>query len=140
MNKLPTKFVIVNPKAKALIAMYCDDVDEIYSFAGLPPLEVDHGVVRPGIGVVVYEFGLFADPKDISYFAMEGQLFAGNAVLYGYDVKSGETRDVEDIPVPLWLEGQEGVEAAIAAGLVARPIMAVNGVVTWQWPDARNGQ
>jgi hypothetical protein len=96
--------------------------------------KVDHGVVAPGIGIVVDEFGLYTPTDKQSYFAIFGRLYAGNAVLYGFN-RQGESVDLLTLPPVLFMPSAAAVERNIELGIVHRPQITVNGVVTWQWPD-----
>lgn len=95
---------------------------------------VDHGGIAPGVGITVYQFGLFVSPAKQRYFAIARQLFAGNAVLYGFDER-GESVDLLMLPQVYFLPGAAAVERSIALGLIQRPQMSVNGEVTWEWPS-----
>ena len=99
---------------------------------------VDHGVVVPGVGIVVYEYGLFVPPNEQHYFSIRTRLYAGNAVLYAFD-KMGETVSLarHQVPEIVFMPNAASVERSIELGLVQRPQMAVNGVVTWEWPQPR---
>lgn len=125
-----TRFVHIDPKARTITAI--DAKDPHSAVPSLTLGNVDHGVVTPGIGIIVYEWGL--REGDGPYFALGGQLYAGDAVLYGYD-EAGETIDMPaDIAAPLlWLADKSAVESAIRFGLVDRPQVSVNGVVEWRW-------
>lgn len=115
-----------------------DDLVDTEKSAGLDPYAVDHGVVAPGIGIVVFEYGLFVEPQQQSYFAINGHLYAGCAALYGFD-DEGETVDLDKIPEIQWMDSVEHIEREIAAGRVKRPQIAVNGKVQWQWPQKQSG-
>lgn len=130
------KFIIISPRSRQVDAVEYDSLDDALIAAGIAPGSVDHGVVRPGLGVAVYEFGLFSPPQTQKYFALGAAMFAGPAVLYGFD-ESGCTVDADMTGMPLtWLPTQLDCEAAFAAGAVVRPQIKVNGAVIWSWPDA----
>ena len=128
------QFAVINVDQKIVGVIECDDLLEAQQLAGLG--KVDHGVVAPGIGIVVDEFGLFTPPDKQSYFAINGRLYAGNAVLYGFD-KKGESVDLSQVPAVLFMPSARAVERNIELGTVLRPEISVNGVVTWRWPDPR---
>ena len=104
-------------------------------------MEVDHGTVIPGLGIVVYEYSLF--DEQAAWFGAGGQLFAGKAVVYGYDGQ-GEGVDVKQSPAQFthnkeihlrFYHSAAEVEAAIMLAEIQRPQMRVNGAVLWQWPQ-----
>jgi hypothetical protein len=107
----------------------------------LAVLKVEHGVVVPpdyrhhpiGVAIIVDEFSLFKLPTEQRYFSIGHKLYAGNAILYGYD-SAGETRDLPHMLVPMFMT-LLGIEDAIASGQIERPSMSVNGEQIWQWPD-----
>jgi hypothetical protein len=115
------------------------NLDEAKRAVGLDPRQVDHGVVwrdlrSGGVSIVVYEFGLFVNQDRQRYFAINNQLFAGTAVLYGFDA-AGETVDLRELP-PVYFFGNAGeVERAIARRQINRPVLAVNDEVLWRWPE-----
>jgi len=129
------KFGIVKPRTREGYTVECETLRDAELVAELDPGAVDHGVVADGIGIVVYEFGLFVPPVDQSYFAIGGRLYAGNAVLYGFH-EDGETADLVRLPQISMLSDYRAVERAIAERRIVRPEMSVNGKVMWQWPSA----
>ena len=129
------QFAIVDVTQKIVGVVDCDDLLEAQALAGLGG--VDHGVVCPGVGIVVDEFGLFAPPDEQSYFAINGRLYAGNGVLYGFN-KGGELVDLAQVPAVMFMPSARAVERNIEIGTVLRPEISVNGVVTWRWPDPQN--
>lgn len=113
---------------------------------GLEPGRVDHGTLlrpgvayTPGLAYVVFEASNFLPAQSTYYAAINGRLIADRAVLYAFDER-GETVDLERLPpVAFYGKGQGKVEAAIAAGVVIRPEIAVTAEggprqVLWQWP------
>lgn len=80
------------------------------------------------------EFGLYEPADKQHYFAVEARLYAGNAVMYAFDVK-GKTVDLEAYPPPRWFSSTEAIEDAIQHGTVVRPVVSVNGTVLWRWPE-----
>jgi hypothetical protein len=113
--------------------------DDAKKIAGLDPLKTDHGVVWRdyrvgGIAIVVYEFGLFIPRDQQRYFAIRDQLYAGAAILYGFDA-AGETVDLRELPAVYFFGSAEEVERAIVGRQINRPILAVNNEVLWRWPE-----
>jgi hypothetical protein len=127
------KYVVVRAKEQRVETVDCRDLNEAKVLAGLKPMEVDHGTVCPGLGIVVYEFGLMEEGH--SYFALGRALYAGNAVLYGYDLPTGEDADVDmgKVPEPMFMADAMEVERRIEEGKVQRPYTAVNETVLWVW-------
>jgi hypothetical protein len=127
------QFTIINPKQKSITAVECKDLKTAEGIAGLD--KVDHGVVKRGVGIVVYEFGLFEPPATQYYFAIDRRLYAGNAVLYGFD-EAGETIDMTDTTCkPVWFDRVAQILFAIRMKAIDRPMLSVNGDVLWKWPD-----
>ena len=133
------QYVLINPILRATLGRSYADLTAAIAAAGLDPDHVDHGMMSRSIGYVVYEFGLFVPPAEQHYFAIGKQLVAGPAVLYGVNAW-GEGVDLwqSTIPDVRWFLGANDVEAAIEAGDIIRPETAINGVVTWRWPEARS--
>ena len=131
------KYVLINPTLRTALSGDYATLQDAEVAAGLDPTKVDHGMISRSIGYVVYEFGLFVPPAQQHYFAMGRQLIAGASVLYGVDAW-GESVNLlrSTIPDIRWFLGVNDVEAAIVAGEIIRPQTAINGAVTWQWPDA----
>jgi hypothetical protein len=129
------QFAIIDVNDKTVVPVECPDLVVAQTMVGLK--KVDHGVVAPGIGIVVDEFGLYVPPDKQSYFAIFGRLYAGHGVLYAFN-KGGESVDLIAIPPVLFMPGAAAVERCIELGTVQRPQISVNGVVTWQWPDPEN--
>jgi hypothetical protein len=136
------KFATIEPAYTRWEIVDAKEPSDLYERLGLSGLKVEHGVVAPpdhrhhrsrGIAIVVDEFSLFRLPTKQHYFAIGSRLYAGNAVLYGYDIE-GETRDLPHMAVPVFMTPL-GIEGAIASGQIERPSMSVNGVQIWQWPD-----
>ena len=128
------KFIVIEPGLKKATTVECKELQSALIRAGLNPLSVDFGVVRPGLGIVVAEFGMYDPPDKQCYFALGRAMFAGNAVLYGFN-ESGETIDADMTGMPLtWLPTREDCELAFASGAVVRPAIKVNDVVIWAWP------
>ena len=129
-----TVFAIIEPARQSTVMVDCE-FDEAKQHAKLG--NVDHGVVLKletlTIGIAVYEFSLYVPPEKQSYFAINGKLYAGNAIVYAED-ESGPI-DLPDIPKVAFMPGVSAVERSIALGLVERPQLLVDGLVIWQWPQ-----
>ena len=131
------RYIIINPKAETVKIVDCESLDKATHEAGLEPLRVDHGTIAQGLSAVVYEYSLFESEH---YFAIGGQLFGGNAVLYGYN-QEGKTIDItfsQLNKVERWIlfyHGPEQIEAAIADNTVVRPKVKVNDELIWQWGE-----
>ena len=134
--KKGNQFWIVHPESATTQCVRATDITEVYRLAGLDGLQVDHGVVHPGVGIVVYEYSMFAPPNEQRWFAVGSQLFGGKAVLYGFD-HEGSTVDLPEPPPILFFRDAEQVEDMIQRGNVQRPQCAVNGAVYWSWPHTQ---
>src|SRR5262245_20075745 len=126
------RFVIIRPATQRIDVEEHAKIEDAYARAGLAILEMDHGVVAQGLGIVVYEFAMFQPPAKQSYFTINARLYGGNAVLYAFDHK-GETTDVNAVPTIRFIPTLKAVERNIALGLVQRPELRINGEVVWQW-------
>jgi hypothetical protein len=136
------QFAIIDPFKQTVEMAESKEIP--YALAGLDRMRVDHGVVAPvtpespiGLGIIVYEFGLFTPPDKQAYFAIETRLYAGAAVLYCFN-KKGETVSMPGVPRVQFMPSARAVERNIELGLIERPTMSVNGVITWRWPEARD--
>ena len=142
LEQCVVKYVIVDPRHRSASIVDASDGTIAMRRAGLSPAAVDHGTVveaagrQPGVGIIVAEGGMFEPPAAQSYFAIDRRLYAGAAVLYGFDTE-GRTVDLNYFPAPTWLRNQTQVEIAIAIGTVERPEMAFKGNVYWHWPQPR---
>lgn len=132
-------FVIANPKDRTVTPVKCDGVVEAQQLAGLGA--VDHGVLYRGsdgngVGYCIYEYAFFTPTSEQHYFSIAGVLMAGPVVFYAFD-EAGETIDVRRSALPdiRWYLGVNDVEAAIHHEEIVRPIMSVNGVLLWEWPN-----
>jgi hypothetical protein len=130
------RFVTVDPTNGTLEEIEADAFETAVEAAGLKRGETDIGIVSPGVAIVVYEFGLYVPREEARYFAIRDQLFAGKALLYGFN-NVGETIDLRAYPVPTFFDSWQHVEAAITAGFIRRPRMTVNGQEVWRWPQPR---
>lgn len=128
------KFVTINPEKREIGFVEANEVHEALPQIGLKSGNVDFGSLSPTTAIVVYEWGLAK--QGFHYFAINGRLYAGNALIFQAD-EAGETVNfTEPVPHIEWLGNAYDVEAAIQAGKVNRPYNAVNGKVYWQWsPD-----
>lgn len=132
------RFAIIEPAKVSWEMVDAKEPRDLYPQLGLG--DVDHGtLVMPrdlpsgvGIAIVVDGFGLFQPPDKQRYFAIGRKLFAGNAVLYGFD-EGGETVDLQEMPVVVFLS-PSGIEGAIALDQIDRPACTANGDKFWEWP------
>ena len=130
-------FFMVDAERGGFVDQECEDLRSAMIVMGLK--DVDHGIVEKGIAIVVYEHGLF-ESENCSWFSLNGRLYAGNAVFYGFD-EMGETVELETsqrvrIASNIrFLFHFTDVERAIEAGYVKRPEIKINGAVIWRWPD-----
>jgi hypothetical protein len=134
------RYVIVDAVQKlARVEEYAEFKDAVCA-AGLNPGETDHGLLQPGLGYVVYEYGLFEPVEQQHYWRFGSLLIAGNALLYAID-GLGETVDVIlDAKIRrqiLFFNSAADVERAIDRGLVQRPRMAIDQEVLWRWPEPK---
>jgi hypothetical protein len=136
------KFVIIDPMHRAITSVDCEGIIEAQHIAGLG--FVDHGMIgrspNGGIAYCIGEHSMFTPPAQQFYFGCAGRLMAGPVVLYAFDER-GETKDLRrsEVPDVQWYLGVNDVEAAIDRNEIARPIMAVNDIILWQWPQPRMG-
>jgi hypothetical protein len=132
-------FIIVDPHTRTINTMRCETFEEAKLAAGLDPYAVDHGALVQGLAYAVYEHALYVKPEAQAYFSIAGILIPGVAVFYGFDMK-GETVDLRrsEFPDVRFYLGINDVENAFATGDVERPVVAVNGVVLWQFNKGAN--
>ncbi len=143
------KFGIVDPSPGRQFYQVIDlpGFIEALRAARLTPGTIDHGTLskpndrRAGIGIAVFELGMFVPPASQSYFAIERRLYCGSATLYGFD-KDGRTVDVPELEPSeiLWLRDANAAEAMITAGLVDRPVIGSGRDIIWRWPEPRPSQ
>jgi hypothetical protein len=135
-------FLIIRPATREVVPIEAKELHDVYDAAGLAHMEVDHGLVRrahddkPGVGVVVFEWGFRVEAAKQHYFAIYSKLYAGTAVAYGFD-EAGETIDLpfDAMPEVDWFADHHAVEAAIRDGALKRPQLRVDGRLLWQWPE-----
>jgi hypothetical protein len=132
------QFGIIKPTEQSATIEDHATIEKAMAHLGLK--NVDHGILARcdkahpiGLAIVVYEFGLLEPPETQSFFHIQGNLFCGNAVLYGFDVR-GETCNVPILPRTTFMPNAAAVERLIQLGFVRRPQTTVNGAVVWQWP------
>ena len=135
------RFILVEPRQQRMRPIDVEDIEAAKRLAQLPK-DVDFGTVFKGVSIIVYGQGLYEPPDDGRYFALNGQLYSGNAILFAYSHR-GETIDLiyatgERELKPIFFRDGAEIEAAIAAGKVERPTAGVNGVVMWEWPGPDN--
>lgn len=132
----PIQYGIVDPHICALALIRAEDFDTAKRAAGLHPLQVDHGPVTRNVAICVAEDGLLEAKPGAAYFALARQLYAGSAVLYGFNER-GET--VDFVPDTRLMDSLRfyrtaaEADAAIRRGEIARPRQTVNGMVLWEW-------
>jgi hypothetical protein len=136
-----TSVVIIKPGERLYQRVNVKRLEEAYAMVGLKAGEVDHGALMPlvdggNVGVVVYEFAFMVPASEQSYFSLNGQLFAGPAVLYQVD-GFGLTVDMGGSTiVTKFYDDAAHVEYLIGQSVLERPAIRVNGEVLWQWPEA----
>lgn len=133
------KFGLIIPRTREVAVIECHDLDDAIRQVDLDRGKVDYAVVGPGVAIVVDEFSLMIHPSRQIYYALglgnaRRRLYGGNAVLYGFD-RGGATTSVDDtLPLHVtWMATPAIVEDAIANGVIERPAVRVNGIVTWEW-------
>jgi len=130
------RFVTIDPAQNMVEEIEAGAFEFALEMAGLKRGEIDHGIVAPGVAIAVYQFSLYVPPAETHYFSIRDQLFAGKALLYGFN-SAGDTIDLQAYPVPIFFASSQDVEFAIANGIVRRPRMTVNGQEVWRWPQPR---
>lgn len=131
------KFVAALAQGKVAVEFEAATLDDALAAVGLSPRHVDHGTVRLGVGIVVYEFGLYVPAARQQFFSIGRHLYAGTALLYGVG-DAGETVDIAFDPAEVrWYASTDEIERAIAARSIDRPIFAAGGEVLWRWPEPR---
>jgi hypothetical protein len=130
------QFAVVNASKQTVEIVDCPDIRNAMALVDLDDKNVDHGAIGSGLGIVVYEFGMFTPPEHQSYFAIGRAMFAGNAVLYSFN-RGGETVSLTTLPPIVFLPTAKAAERNIELGLIERPYLAVNDVITWRWPEPR---
>jgi hypothetical protein len=127
------RFIIVDPAKKTVTPANLDSLKDAQAVVGLE--NVDHGQLRRDLCYVVYEYGFYIPPQDQHYFSIGQVLFAGGVVFYGIN-EMGETVDVKsDTLSVVFYKNAGDVEAAILAQKIIRPVLAVNDVELWRWPQ-----
>jgi hypothetical protein len=134
------KFAIVEPAQTHWEVVEAPALHSVCAHLGLD--KPDHNVLIPpghmpsgvGIAIVVDDFGMFVPPEQQRYFIIGRTLFAGNAVMYGFD-QQGDTIDLQEVPQIIFIS-RTGIEGAISAGQIDRPTTRVNGQIVWQWPPS----
>jgi hypothetical protein len=128
------KLAIVRPREKIINVVDVRDVDDAKVLAGLDRDQTDNGTLYMGLGYICHEHAMFVHPQ--FYFAIGHTLMAGSVVLYAFDAL-GRTVDY-NLPAHLWggtfIGDEKAAEAAIRAGKVDRPRLAMGDDVHWQWP------
>jgi len=131
------KYVAVLVEGRVAVELDQPTFADALSAVGLSLNHIDHGMVRPGVGIAVYEFGLYVPAKRQRFFSIDRKLYAGTALLYGVDAR-GETVDLasDSVAVRFYADLPE-IERAIARGQIDRPVFAAGGEVLWRWPEPR---
>jgi hypothetical protein len=129
-----TRFAIVKPQEQKVEYVDHTELLEVLPLAGLSFGSVDFGQLSDRDAIVVYEFSLFVSPIKQHYFSIDHRLYAGNAVIYGFD-EEGVTVDCNDVPAIVWFNRVAEIEFCIWQGSLIRPQMMVNGEVFWRWPN-----
>jgi len=106
---------------------------------GLELGKTDHGIIWRGrlrrVGIIVGECSLYVPARQQSYFSIEARLYAGNAILYAFDM-IGETVDLEPpLPPVEFYRDSIDVEFAIQRGHIMRPKLVEDGKLKWVWPN-----
>lgn len=127
-----TSFALIDPVHATVRREDHPSLNAALASIGLAANGVDHGSIRPGLSIALHRWALVGDP--LTYYAIEGRLYNGPAVLY-----AGRPDAVLDLPVPIrlrltWFRGIADVEAGIVAGIVERPTRRTSdGTVSWAW-------
>jgi len=130
-----TRYASIEPDAHLLRIVDKSIFDAVVD-AGLNDDGTDHSMVDKHTGIVFNQYDMYVPPEQQDYFAINGRLYAGNALIYGVDDRGNTVDIVEtDRLTPIFLHGREEVERAIQDGLIARPQLRVNGELIWKWPD-----
>jgi hypothetical protein len=143
------RFCVIDPARRNQTVVSKTDLTAALRAAKLTQGAVDHGTITmpairssggtdiAGVAIVVSELGMFTPPESQSYFAINRKLYAGSAVLYGFD---GDGKAV-DLPGALpgvhWFRDHRSVETSIGVGIVIRPRIGYPGHTLWQWPGPR---
>jgi len=131
------KYIAVLTQGQVAIGIDAATFDDALGVIGLSPRHIDHGIVRRGIGIALYEFGLYIPATRQQFFSIDRKLYAGSAILYGVGA-SGETIDLDLDPTMFrFYSDVPEIERAIARGEIDRPIFAAGGEVLWRWPEPR---
>jgi len=127
------RFGVINTVAKSATLQEHKTLWDAGEIVGLRTGNVDFGSITPTMQIVVYEYGLFTPKEEQCYFAINGRLYGGNAIIFGCN-ELGETVDLNYVPSITWFKNAHAVELAIQRGEVNRPEIKVNGKSIWQWP------
>jgi hypothetical protein len=147
MEIISMKFVTIEAHGEKVKLVDVKHEHDALKLIGIDPMQTDHGMVFRdhesgiGVGIIVYEFGLFEPADETHYFILPvretgNRLYAEKAVIYAFDI-AGDSIDipVDTTPPVTFYHSRAVVEEAIKVGIVARPEASVNGEVTWRWPD-----
>jgi hypothetical protein len=128
------KFGIINAVKKTATIEDLPGMEYALRRAGLTPGHVDFGMLTDHVHIVVDEFSLYVPVDEQNYFSIGLHLTAGNAVIFAVD-RRGATVDLQMLPPIMWYKNAAVVEQAIERNEIARPCIAFNDVVLWQWPQ-----
>jgi len=133
------KFGIIDPRSARAEIIDAPDVWAAGKEVGLELGKTDNGLLARadrsgGIAYFCYEYAFFVPSDRQRYFIIGRRLFAGGVVLYAFDGE-GATMDLEEMPPIIFYGNTEQVQKAIADDLIERPVMKINNVQFWQWPD-----
>jgi hypothetical protein len=127
------KFGIIDAVNKTAALEDLPDMEGAIRRAGLTLGHVDFGMLTEHVHVVVDEFGLYVPVGEQNYFSVGLHLCAGSAVIFAVD-RRGATVDLQMLPPIMWYKNATVVEQAIERNEIARPVIAFNDEVLWQWP------
>jgi hypothetical protein len=127
------RFVTIDATKRRVDVVAANRIDQVLKLVGLDPGHVDLTRACDGIGIMVWEFGLRADPETVKFFSLGDQVYAGNAVLFAYG-EGGESIDLADKPPVMFYRSAREVEMAIQRDEIARPTVVINGNLVWAWP------
>jgi len=114
------RIAVIDPAQQQVVYKTVPDED-ISRAAGIDGNQ--HAIVQHGSNA---NYAVFSSTNDIhaspQFFALNGLLFHGPAVLYAFD-QEGRTLDItrRAHPQPLWIGDRAGVSAAMNEGVVSWP-------------------
>lgn len=129
------KVGLIDAKNKTATLAHVASMEHAKQAVGLGA-DTDHGIVYPGIGIIVDGHGLYKDPRDQHYFSIGRRMYAGSAVLFAFD-EAGNNIDLTKLGVVMFYDDYKKAEADMRAGTIERPTVTINGSVIWKWPAPR---